>query len=64
MEIKSKQTVTRGEVGEDNREKEEGSSKNMRKGHMDKAKGWQDQGQEVGMSGEEESGEEKMEVTT
>ena len=38
-EIKNKLTVTRGEEREDNREKGERSSRNMYKGHMDKAKG-------------------------
>ena len=38
MEIKNKLTVTGGEVGGDNRGKREGSSRNMHKGHRDKAK--------------------------
>ena len=33
------------------KEKGEGSSRNMYKGHMDKAKGGQDQGWKVGMGG-------------
>ena len=40
IEIKNKLTVTRGEWGGDNGEgKREGLSRNMYKGHMDKAKG-------------------------
>ena len=39
IEIKNKLTVTRGKRGEGQRGKEgEGSSRNMYKGHMDKAK--------------------------
>ena len=32
--------------------KREGFSRNMYKGHMDKAKGWKDQGWEVGCVGQ------------
>ena len=39
IEIKNKQTVTRGEVGGDNWGKGGKLSRNMYKGHMHKAKG-------------------------
>ena len=45
------------------REKEEELSRNMYKGHMDKAKGGQDQEWEVGMPGVGGSGGGKMETT-
>ena len=38
IEIKNKLTATRGDRGDNNRGKGEGSSRNMYKGHMDKAK--------------------------
>ena len=38
VEIKNKLTVTRGKRGGDNREKEEGSSRNVYKRPMDKVK--------------------------
>ena len=45
-------------------EKGEGSSKNMYKGHMDKAKGRYDPGWEVGMAGVGGNGGGKIEVPT
>ena len=51
MEIKNKLTVMRMEVRGDNGGKRERPSRNMSKGHIDKAKGEQDQGQEVEMAG-------------
>ena len=62
IEIKKKLTVTRGEVGEDIGGKREGSSRNMYKGHLDKAKGGWDGGWEVGMTGVGGSGGGKMET--
>ena len=44
-------------------ENAEGLSRNMYEGHMDKAKGGQDQGQEVGMAGVGVSGGGEMETT-
>ena len=54
IEIKNKLTVTRGEWGGVNGKKGEGSSGNMYKGHMDKAKGGGDRGEEayMGRAGE------------
>ena len=54
-----KRNQGRGDWGE----KGEGSSRNMKKGHMDKAKGGQDRGWEVGTAGVVGSDGEKMETT-
>ena len=61
IEIKNKLAVTTGEVGGDNREKEEVLSRNMYNGHMDKAKVGLDRGWEVGMAGVGGSGGGKKE---
>ena len=50
MEIKNKMTVTRGEAERDNGEEKGNGFRNIYKGHMDKTKGEQDQGWEVGMA--------------
>ena len=51
IEIKNKQTVTRGEQKRITRGKGEGPSRNTYEGPMDKAKGGQDRGWELGMGG-------------
>ena len=64
IEIKNKLTVTRGEVEVGNGGRKGGGlSRNMYKGHMDKAKWGYDKEWEVGMAGVEGSGGGKMETT-
>ena len=51
-EIKNKLTVTRGVEGGDNGDKGKGSSRNMYKGHIDKAKGYRSEGGRWGWVGQ------------